>query len=97
MPNPYRVLGIPLDADDDTVRRSYLRLLHRFPPQREPEAFKRIRAAYETLQDLRSRLRHLLFCPSRGESLEEWIEEVRSDPGSARLGLEDIRRLYGPS
>jgi curved DNA-binding protein CbpA len=97
MPNPYRVLNVPRTADDETVRRSYLGLIRRFPPQREPEAFKRIQAAYEAIRDLRARIRHEVFTPSLGESLEEWIEEIRAERRSGRLGLVALRRIYGLS
>jgi hypothetical protein len=43
-----RVLGIDADPGAD-VRRAYLRKLREHPPERDPEGFQRIRAAYERL------------------------------------------------
>src|SRR5687767_2314316 len=38
----------------DQVRRTYMRKLREFPPERDPEGFKRLREAYESVRDLPS-------------------------------------------
>ncbi|MCZ6795860.1 MAG: J domain-containing protein [Planctomycetota bacterium] len=91
MANPYRVLGIGEGSDDEEIRASYLDLVRRFPPERDPQTFQRIRMAYEKVADRRSRLRLLIFEPSQGESLGEWIEELQCDKRKARPRLADIR------
>lgn len=93
MPNPYRVLGVGQDADDATIRRRYLELTRRFPPERDPETSQSVRKAYEAIADVRARMRMLLFEPSQGESLEEWIEEIECEQKERRLGLEALRQL----
>jgi curved DNA-binding protein CbpA len=40
MSDPYTVLGLPPDSDDDTIRRRYLELVRRFPPEHHPEKFR---------------------------------------------------------
>ncbi len=92
MANAYRVLGVSQTTSDEEVRRRYLSLVHRFPPEREPAQFRRIQDAYEALRDRRARLRYLTFEPSRGESLEEWIAELRRD--AMRPGLDAVREMY---
>jgi curved DNA-binding protein CbpA len=94
MANPYRVLGVPRDAGDEAVRDAYLSLVRRFPPERAPEAFQRVQAAYAAHKDERSRLRFRLFEPADGESLEEWMEEIRCETGSQRLSLEKLRAAF---
>lgn len=59
--NPYEILGVAPNADDEAVRKAYLDLVRRFSPDRYPEKFKRISNAYETLKDEKSRLRYYLF------------------------------------
>lgn len=48
--NPYAVLGLEPGATAGDVRRAYFRLVKVNTPEAHPEAFKRIRAAYETLR-----------------------------------------------
>lgn len=47
----YRVLGVDKSASADQIKRAYLALVREYTPERAPEAFKRIREAYETLCD----------------------------------------------
>ena len=44
------VLGLDGNIDADSLRRAYLRTLKRFKPERDPEGFQRVRAAYERLE-----------------------------------------------
>ena len=55
MRDPFTVLGVDGDADDAEIRRCYLALVRDHPPDREPERFREIRAAYEALGDVRWR------------------------------------------
>ncbi|MGK5094102.1 DnaJ domain-containing protein [Deltaproteobacteria bacterium TL4] len=48
--NPYHVLEISEEADLAAIKKAYFSKIKQFPPDKEPEAFKRIRKAYETLQ-----------------------------------------------
>ena len=61
MTDPYAVLGLPPDSDDEAIRRRYLELVRQFSPEHHPEKFAAIRAAYEQLRDLNTRLRYRLF------------------------------------
>ncbi|HEX6751147.1 MAG TPA: DnaJ domain-containing protein [Longimicrobium sp.] len=51
----YERLGVERTASRDEVRAAYRALLRRYPPERAPEEFKRIREAYEVLNDAASR------------------------------------------
>lgn len=59
--DPYEVLGLTAGADEATIRQTYLDLVRKFPPDREPEQFARVRAAYDALRDPVVRLESLLF------------------------------------
>lgn len=48
--NPYEVLGVKRDASETEIKRAYFALVRDHPPERDPEGFKRIRAAYERLR-----------------------------------------------
>ena len=76
MSNPYAVLGLSADCDDETIRRRYLELVKQNPPEHQPEKFAAIRAAYESLRDLDTRLRHRLFESGKQESVDAIIESL---------------------
>jgi curved DNA-binding protein CbpA len=48
--NPYAVLGLSRTASAEEIKQTYFGLVRQHPPEREPEAFKRIRAAYDRLR-----------------------------------------------
>jgi curved DNA-binding protein CbpA len=88
--DPYQVLDVPVDADDDAIRRRYLELVREFPPEHSPEKFAAVRAAYESLRDLDTRLRHRLFEAGKNESVEAIIEELSCRSPRRRLSLETL-------
>jgi curved DNA-binding protein CbpA len=49
-------LGVDPAATLDEVKTAYFALVRAHPPERDPEMFKRIRAAYERLRDPDKRL-----------------------------------------
>ena len=55
-PDPYEVLGIAPDVPDDAVKKAYLAQVREHPPERAPQEFKRIRAAYDALKAPEKRL-----------------------------------------
>ncbi len=66
MNNPYLILGLleqQIDGslDDKTVRAAYTTLLQQYPPDHEPEQFKKIRKAFEQLETQKKRLKYDLL------------------------------------
>ena len=61
MTDPYEVLGLDRQADDVAIRRAYAQLVRQFPPERDPDTFRNVRAAYEQLRDPERRARLSLF------------------------------------
>ena len=49
--DPYSVLDVAHTASTEEVKKAYFALVRQHPPEKDPEAFKRIRAAYEQLRD----------------------------------------------
>lgn len=49
--NHYQVLGIDRTADARAVKKAYFALVRKFTPEKNPDEFQRIRAAYEVLSD----------------------------------------------
>ncbi len=59
--NPYEVLGLGQEASADEIRQRYLTLVRQFPPEREPQRFAEVRAAYDQLRDPVVSLERRLF------------------------------------
>lgn len=51
MKNFYEVLQISQEADMKAIKRGYAKLIRQFPPEKEPEKYREIREAYDTLKD----------------------------------------------
>ena len=61
MSDPYLTLGLPPDADDAAVHAAYVAAVTTCPPERDPQRFQALRAAYESLRTHRARLAAALF------------------------------------
>jgi curved DNA-binding protein CbpA len=91
--DPYAVLGLPADSDDQTIRRRYLELVRQFSPEHHPEKFAAVRQAYESLRDLDTRLRYRLFEAGKNESVEALIEELTCRSSRRRMSLATLLSL----
>ena len=49
--NAYETLGVDADASQEDVRSAYLKLVRQYPPDRHPDQFQKIHAAYQLLND----------------------------------------------
>jgi curved DNA-binding protein CbpA len=90
MEDPYAVLGLTADSDDEAIRRRYLELVRRYPPDHHPERFAAVRAAYERLKDVDTRLRYRLFEAGRRESIDALLEEVACRSQRRRVPLKEL-------
>jgi preprotein translocase subunit Sec63 len=90
MTDPYQVLGISPESNDDAIRRRYLELVRQFSPEHHPDKFAAIRAAYENTRDLMTRLRTRLFESGRHESVDALIEEVKCRSQRRRVSLKTM-------
>ncbi|MCP5096816.1 MAG: DnaJ domain-containing protein [Chloroflexi bacterium] len=63
--DPYAVLGLSHGATQRQAKRAYFSLVRTYPPETEPDAFKKIRAAYEKLRtvDVKAETDLFLFQP----------------------------------
>jgi curved DNA-binding protein CbpA len=90
MTDPYEVLGLSADSDDETIRRRYLELVRQYTPEHHPERFSAIRAAYEGLRDLDTRLRHRLFEAGKKETVDTLVEELACRSPRRRVSLKSL-------
>jgi curved DNA-binding protein CbpA len=96
MIDPYETMGLSPQADEREIRDRYLDLVRQFPPDREPERFASIRAAYEQLRDPAVRLRSLLFGVSKEDSVRTMIAEVHNQIRNARIPTKTLLALAKP-
>lgn len=74
--DPFQILGVVQDANEAEVRVRYLDLVKQFPPEREPERFREIRAAYDLAKNPLSIARRLLRPPE--EDSPEWSDVLKA-------------------
>jgi curved DNA-binding protein CbpA len=90
MTDPYQVLALPADSDDETIRRRYLELVRQFTPEKHPEQFAAVRAAYESLRNVTTRLRHRLFEAGKQESVDAILEDLQCRSPRRRVTLQTL-------
>jgi curved DNA-binding protein CbpA len=66
--DPYALLGVAPSATLEEIKQAYFAQVRAHPPERDPEAFKQIRAAYERLKTPEKRLESDML------RLEPWPE-----------------------
>lgn len=85
--NPYAVLGIPEETDDDeAIRKAWLEGVRRCPPENNAEQFARIREAYEMIRDREARYRLRTFGDRRLHdiaALVDFFPSSRNHAGAA--------------
>ncbi|OLU20679.1 hypothetical protein BVH01_01685 [Pseudomonas sp. PA1(2017)] len=59
MVNPWELLGLDTEADTRTIKRRYAQLLKQTRPDEDPEAFQRLREAYEWALDWAQRFQNV--------------------------------------
>lgn len=94
--DPFQLLGVARNADQVAIRRAYAELIRRFKPEHHPEAFRRIRAAFELLSQIASAAGEMT---SRTHlSAPRGVErERRNESPAARsslTGSDDLSSLY---
>ena len=93
MADPCEVLGVAPDADEEQVRQRYLELVRSHPPDREPQRFAEIQAAYERLRDPEARLHALLFEAESDETLDDLLREASERVSRDRLPTDALLAL----
>ncbi len=90
MLDPYSVLGLAPDSDDEAIRRRYLELVRQYSPEHHPEKFAQVRSAYESLRDRDTRLRFRLFEAGDRETVDALVEELACRSPRRRVSLKEL-------
>ena len=77
MENFYQILNVEKNSDPKEIKKAYNKLLRKYPPEKEPEMYKKIREAYETLKDDESRKNYDTYFKF-GEELKRLEENGRA-------------------
>ncbi len=73
MKTPFDILGVTEDATDEAIKKAYLQKVRQYPPERAPEQFQNIRAAFDAIKTRLQRLKYQLF-HSEPQSLNALLE-----------------------
>jgi DnaJ-class molecular chaperone len=76
----YLVLGLTPEATDADIRKHYLTLVKRHPPESDPMMFAKITHAYEAVKDVRSRIHSRIFDAVTQKDPEAALLELASAP-----------------
>lgn len=61
MQTPFEILDVAEDANDDEIKKAYLRKVREFPPEQQGAVFQLIRDAYERVSTDRKRREYRIF------------------------------------
>ncbi|WP_224362695.1 J domain-containing protein [Hyalangium versicolor] len=97
----FSVLGLPPTLDPAAVKRAYFAALARHPPHQDPEGFRQVREAYETLSRPGALVMAYLASPVDVERLahearerfDAALEKARETALAARAGQEAAARF----
>lgn len=95
MEKPHETLGIDPATSADEARRRYLELVRQFPPDREPERFREIHAAYQAFIDPLLQARSLVERQTTPRPWSELIEDAKQH--APRLPIDTLLGLGNPS
>jgi curved DNA-binding protein CbpA len=107
--DPFTTLGIAPTLDLGTIKRGYFAALAARPPHRDPEAFRRVRAAYDALTSPEGRTLAFLRAPvdvpaefarfeaTWGERIAEASGEVRAERDRAQAVERFMKRVLRSS
>jgi DnaJ-class molecular chaperone len=93
--NPYKILDISRDATDVEIKKAYFKKIREFPPEKDPEKFKEIRAAYEQIRSSTSRAEADLFIVKETEIKLPPKRALSVQPPGRDQVLKMIKLLYG--
>ncbi len=95
------ILRVARDADLETIRRSFIKLTHRYPPEHFPEKFKEIKNSYERLtlnwDSIKPQLRELAASDTPNSMhtflLQDYLQQTQTDdedPAQLQFDLEAL-------
>jgi len=97
----YDTLGVSTDASQDEIKNAFFELVREHPPEQDPDAYQRLREAYDVLSDPVSR-REYDTMAQHGDEIEALQEEAEAllsqDPPAPQKAIKKLKRatVLGP-
>lgn len=83
--DPFGILGVSEDASEAEIRARYLELVKQFPPDRDPDKFREVQAAFDSAKDPLSIAMRLLMPPStEAPGWSDALEKQKQIPPALR-------------
>jgi len=92
MKTPFEILQIDHESDDEAIRKGYLAMVQQFPPERFPDEFQRVRAAYESIKTEKARIALALFDHSLPD-MNEMAADIMARARPGRPTEKQLKRL----
>lgn len=98
--NNYEILGVPYDADLETIKKAYFKLAKKYHPDLNTETgseekFKKIKAAYEVIGDPGNRVSYDLEMNYSNDN-SKYVKKERYNKASyAAQGPRTVKSFYG--
>ena len=92
----YQTLGLAPGCSEDELRKRYLELVRRYPPETHAEKFSRIHEAYEKLKNPLESMPDMLFDLDSDDSIERIIADALDDIRSERLPTQVLLKMGEP-
>ncbi len=90
----YLILDVPTDSSDEQIRDSYLNLVKKYTPEKDPARFRKITEAYEALKDERSRVRQKMFGAMMAKDYEKALLSL-ADAREVKRRRVGLKELFG--
>ncbi|MBF0245015.1 MAG: DnaJ domain-containing protein [Planctomycetes bacterium] len=94
MKTPYAVLDVIEDADDEQIKKAYLAMVRRYPPERCPDEFQKVYAAYELIRTEENRIAYRLFHCELPTTQEIAALVLQAGPGGSQPAAKDFRTMF---
>lgn len=94
MDNLYELLNVSKDANSKEIKTAYYKMIRKYPPEKHPEEFKKIRDAYEVLIDVDSRAEYDAF-NEYGKIIEQHEQKAREamDKKEYKVAIREYKKI----